>query len=73
MKMSQHIAALIILLAEVKGDAEKAESGEWGSKVAGVRLRRQFQIVERELRGLRKTVILVRKANKAKKANKPPE
>lgn len=67
MKMSQNIAALIILLAEVKEDADKAESGEWGSKVAGVRLRKQFQIIERELRGLRKTVILVRKANKLKK------
>lgn len=66
MKMSQHIAALIILLAEVKDDADLAESGKWGSKVAGVRVRKNFQIVERELRGLRKTVIQIRKANKKK-------
>lgn len=67
MKMSQHIAALIILLAEVKEDADRAESGAWGSKVAGVRVRKNFQIVERELKGLRKTVIQIRKANKKRK------
>ncbi len=63
MTLSQHISALIILLHEAKADADKFESGKWGSKAASVRLRKNFQIVSRELLGLRKTVIQIKKAS----------
>ncbi len=67
MKTSQHIAALILILAECQKDADKVDSGVWGSHIAGVRIRKNFQIVERQLKGLRANIIQIRKAHKVKK------
>lgn len=63
MKMSDHIAALIIILQEAKQDADKLESGKRGSNPAGQRVRKKAQIVVRELTVLRKTVTQIKKAN----------
>lgn len=79
MKMSQQISALIIILSEAKDDADKAESGKWGSVQAGVRARKKLKIVAREIKLLREAIIIVRKADKAKKKQisqffpKPPK
>ena len=67
MTLAQGIQSLIILLQEAQADANKLESGVRGYKYAGTRLRRKAQIVGRELLKLRKTVLVVRKAQGEKK------
>ena len=77
MKLSTHIEALIILLRESKIDADKLESGVWGSGAAGVRFRKKILLVLRQLKSIRKTALetkksakLNRKAQKQKRKGK---
>lgn len=64
MTLAQGIQSLIIILQEAQEDANKLESGTRGANPAGARLRKKAQIVGRELLKLRKTVLVIRKAQK---------